>query len=187
MRVDFCPQLTPRHRCDRCGKGFPPPTQDDFAQFHALKFPTWSGDLTVGEYLRRLKGADRSEDESAKLLYSYHHGGEIERGAPLDRLRELGNRLRRLGVPVIAYETPIPVEKGVEFHGSKFHKLAERNLAVLRDTFASGYGDAPILRTGLAVPTAHFIDWRDGDEHLNEHGRSTIAAAVLDAATVRLS
>jgi hypothetical protein len=166
----------------RIRKGLEPPTSSDFAQFHALKFPTWAGDLTVGDYLRRLKVADLNDDDAVRLLYAYHHGGEVERGAPLDRLRRLGERLRRLGVPVIVYQTPVPVEKGVELHGSRFYELAERNFAVLEDTFVSGYGNVPILRTGLSVPTTHFIDWRDGSEHLNQHGRSAIAAAVVEAA-----
>lgn len=167
----------------RIRKGLEPPTPTDFARFHALKFPTWAGDLTIGDYLRQLKGADRSDEDAARLLYAFHHGGEIERGDPLEKLRELGGRLRRLGVRVVAYQTPVPVEKGVELHGSSFYELAERNFATLESAFESGYGRVPVLRTGLSAPTAHFIDWRDGSEHLNQHGRAAIAAAVVDAVT----
>lgn len=162
-------------------KGFAPPTQSDFEQFHALRFPTWAGDLTVGDYVQRLKGADLSEGGAGRLLYAYLHGGEIARGVPLDLVRELGERLHRLGVPVVVYQTPVPVEKGVELHGPEFYDLAERNFAVLEHAFASGYGEVPVLRTGLTAPTSHFVDWRDGTEHLNELGRTTLATAVVDA------
>lgn len=162
--------------------GFPPPTQSDFEQFHTLKFPTWAGDLTVGDYIRGLKRNDLSEDEAARLLYAYLHGGQVVQGAPLNTVRELGDRLRRLGVPVVAYETPVPVEKGIELFGSEFYELAKRNFDVLEDAFVSGYGDLPIVRTGLSMPTSHFIDWHDASEHLNEHGRSAITAAVVEAA-----
>jgi hypothetical protein len=165
----------------RIRKGFTPPTPSDFEQFYALKFSTWAGDLTIGDYVRPLKRNELSEDESARLLYAYHHGGEIEPGAPLDMVRELGDRLRRLGASVVVYQTPVPVEKGVELHGQQFYELAERNFAVLEDAFVSGYGDVPVVRTGLTAPTTHFIDWRDGSEHLNELGRSVVASAVVDA------
>lgn len=166
----------------RIRKGFRPVPPEEFERFYARSFPTWAGDLTIGDYVRPLKGDGLDEDEAAKLLYAYHHGGEIVPGAPLEMVRELGDRLRRLGAPVVVYQTPVPVEKGVELHGPQFRELAERNFATLEDAFVSGYGDIEILRTGLDVPTAHFIDWRDGSEHLNEHGRATIAAAVVDAA-----
>lgn len=166
----------------RIRKGFPLPGSREFAKFYALTFPTWAGDLTIGDYVHPLKGNDLGEVEAARLLYAYHHGGEVDQGAPLEPLRELGERLSRLGLPVVVYQTPVPVEKGVELHGPQFRELAERNFAALEEAFVSGYGDVSVLRTGLSTPTAHFIDWHDGSEHLNEHGRLPIAAAVVDAA-----
>ena len=163
-------------------KGFAAPTHAEFERFRALEFPTWAGDLTIGDYIDRLKGKALGGDDAARLLYAYHHGGEIVPGAPLDMLQELGDRLRRLGVPVVVYQTPVPVEKGVELHGPSFFELAERSFAVLEEAFVSGYGDVPVIRTGLSMPTTDFIDWRDGSEHLNERGRTVIAAAVVAAA-----
>lgn len=163
-------------------KGFAPPSAEEFAQFYARPFPTWAGDRTIGDYVGPLKRKEVTGDDATKLLYAYHHGGEIVTGAPLDKVRELGERLRALGLPVVAYQTPVPVEKGAELHGSQFHELAEHNFAVIEQAFVSGYGDVPVARTGLTAPTAHFIDWRDGSEHLNEHGRSVLTAALLDTA-----
>ncbi len=162
--------------------GLPAPTTEDFERFRALPFSTWAGDLAIGDYISNLKAPDLSEDDAARLLYAYHHGGDIVPGKPLDMICALGARLRRLDVPVIAYQTPVPVEKGVELHGQSFYDLAERNFAALEDAFKAGYGDIDVLQTGLSVPTADFIDWRDGSEHVNQHGRSTIATAVVDAA-----
>ena len=166
-------------------KGFARPTQAEFERFRALEFPTWAGDLRIGDYIDRLKGNTLDGDEAARLLYAYHHGGEIDTGGPLDTVRELGARLRRLDLPVVVYQTPVPVEKGVELHGPSFFELAERNFRLLEEAFVSGYGAVPILPTGLSVPTTDFIDWRDGSEHLNDRGRSVIAAAVVAAAKDR--
>lgn len=167
--------------------GSAPVTREEFERFYALKFPTWAGDLTIGDYVRPLKAGQLGEQEAVRLLYAYHHGGEVEAGSSLDSVRELGERLRRLELPVVVYQTPVPVEKGVELHGSQFYDLAERNFAMLEEAFMAGYGHVDVLRTGLTAPTSHFIDWRDGSEHLNEHGRSTIATAVVKAAKALLS
>jgi hypothetical protein len=180
--IDFLSTVDPAGPARRIRTGIPPATPEEFARFYALPFPTWAGDLTIGDYVHPIKRGELSLDEATTLLYAYHHGGEIVPGAPLDMVRDLGARLRRLGAPVVVYQTPVPVEKGVELHGPAFRELAERNFATLEDAFVDGYGDIEVLRTGLDVPTSHFIDWRDGSEHLNEHGRSTIAAAVVDAA-----
>ncbi len=164
--------------------GFPAPTQADFDRFHELRFTTWAGDLRIGDYIRQLKGGDLSELDAAKLLYAYHYGGTLDAdSAPVDALRSLGQRLRGLGAQVIVYQSPLPVEKGVELHGEAFRDLAERNFEVLETAFTTGYGEVPVVRIGLESPTSHFVDWRDGTEHLNEVGRSSVVDAVMAAAT----
>ncbi len=179
----FLASLDPSAPLRRIRKGLPVASPEEWERFYALPFPTWAGDLTIGEYVRPLRGRPLSEDlDDARLLYAYHHGGQILPGEPLDAMHELGERLRRLGVPVVAYQTPVPVEKGVELHGPQFRELAERNHAVLESAFLAGYGDAPVIRSGVNIPTRDFIDWRDGSEHVNERGRMFIVDQVSEAA-----
>jgi len=179
----FLASLDPSTPLRRIRKGLPVPPPEVWERFYALPFPTWAGDLTIGEYVRPLRGRALSEDlDDAKLLYAYHHGGEILPGEPLDAMQELGERLRRLDVPVVAYQTPVPVEKGVELHGPQFRELAERNHILLEEAFLAGYGEAPVVRTGVSIPTRDFIDWRDGSEHVNQQGRLLIVDQVAEAA-----
>lgn len=179
--VDFLTSVDAQGPLRKVRLGLTAPTADEFKRFRALKFPTWMGDLSIGDYILRAKDASLSKDDVAKILYAYHHGGEIVTGGSLDMVRALGERLRRLDVPVIVYQTPVPVEKGVELYGQSFYDLAERSFATLEDAFRAGYGDIETLKTGLNVPTEDFIDWRDGSEHVNDRGRSVIARAVIDA------
>lgn len=167
----------------RIRKGLRVPPPEEWERFYALRFPTWAGDLTIADYVHPLRGRPLSEDlDDARLLYAYHHGGEMLPGEPLDAVQELGERLRRLDVPVVAYQTPVPVEKGVELHGFKFRELAERNHALLEAAFLAGYGEAPVVRSGVSIPTRDFIDWRDGSEHVNQRGRLHIVEQVTAAA-----
>lgn len=180
---DFLASLDPSAPLRRIRKGLPVPPPEEWDRFYELPFPTWAGDLTIGEYVRPLRGRLLSEDlDDARLLYAYHHGGQILPGEPLDAMQELGERLRRLDVPVVAYQTPVPVEKGVELHGPGFRELAERNHALLEEAFLAGYGEAPVVRSGVSIPTRDFIDWRDGSEHVNQQGRLFIVDQVAEAA-----
>lgn len=179
----FLASLDPTAPLRRIRTGIPVPTPEEWRRFYALRFRTWAGDLTIDEYVRPLRGRLLSDDlDDARLLYAYHHGGEIVPGEPLDAMQQLGKRLRRLSVPVVAYQTPIPVEKGVELHGEAFRELAERNHAALEAAFLDGYGETPVVRTGVSIPTREFIDWRDGSEHVNEHGRRFIVDQIAEAA-----
>jgi hypothetical protein len=117
-----------------------------------------------------------------KLLYAYHHGGSVVADPSLNAVTALGARLRSLNATVVRYETPVPVEKGEEMYGPGFRELARQNFAAAEEAFVAGYGPgASMVRTGTSYPTTDFIDWRDGSEHLNEHGRLRLADEIATA------
>ncbi len=185
--IDFLSRLDPDAALWRIRKGFQPASRADWAAFHALPHPTWAGDWVVGDYIDKLKYSPEHDDEWVKLLYAYHHGGRVPQGLALDQVAMLGKQLRRLGLPTVAYETPVPVVKGEEFYPD-FRALADKNFADLREAFVAGYGsDAVVLRTGTISGTEEFIDWRDASEHLNEFGRRRIARSITDAARLALT
>lgn len=161
--------------------GLPLAGPDEWERFYALPHPTCVGELKIGEYIRRLKQMPEHDDERVRLLYAYHHGGQIREGADLEAVTNLGRELRELDVKLVVYQTPAPVEKGAEFYGSQFRELARQNLARLDDAFTKGYGDIDILQTGTAFSTAEFIDWYDGSEHLNQTGRRRLADQIVAA------
>lgn len=170
----------------RIRQGFPAPTAQEWAAFRALSHPTWAGDWKIGDYLDRLKNPAELTDEWVKLLYAYHHGGRVPSGRPLQEVTRFGSELRRLGLDVIAYETPIPVEKGEEYYPG-FRSLAEENLASLGEAYRAGYGtEATVLRTGLVSGTDEFIDYRDASEHVNQRGRLRLAESITGTVGHRL-
>lgn len=179
--IEFLAQSDPTAPLRQIRKGFPPPSQSDWDVFHALPHPTWAGDWSIGEYVRRLRSVAMEDEAWVRLLYAYHHGGRVPRGVPLAEVTQLGADLRALGLPVIAYETPIPVQKGEEYHPG-FQELAAQNLADLTDAFVAGYpGVRDVLRTGMVSGTDEFIDYRDASEHLNQHGRLRLAESITSA------
>lgn len=175
----------------RVRSGFPRPTAEQFARFHKLPHHTWAGDLTVGDYITRLKNpkaAGLDADAAMTLLYAYHHGGTVQGGQHLDAVVQLGKRLRELGCRTVVYQTPVPVQKGRELHGPAFGELAARNFAQLDDAYRTGYGEgAEILQTGMDFATSEFIDPRDGSEHLNQTGRLHLATAISNAISIQLN
>jgi hypothetical protein len=159
---------------------------DDVARVAALRYPTLAGDLAIGDYVAQLKDPSRyglDETERLRLLYAYHHGAILSPDAPaLDAIAQLGADLRSRGWPVVAYESPIPVERGEALWGPSLRRLAADGYALLRDAFRRGYGDgACILETGLAFDDSQILDPDDACEHLNERGRKRLAAEIADA------
>lgn len=179
--IRFLSSVDPSGPLWRIRKGFPPRTGAEFEDFYGLPYPTWEGNLTIGEYVKPLKSMPIDDPERIRLLYSYHHGNDIHGAPALDGVRALGEDLRRIGAPVVAYQTPVPVEAGVEHHGPVFREVAERNFELLEQAFVAGYGPIDVLRTGTAFGTDQFIDWHAADEHLNERGRLPLSQAIAEA------
>jgi hypothetical protein len=149
----------------------------------AREHHTWAGELTVGDYIRPLKNravGGLSADERGRLLYAYHHGGVVEPGY-LDSIEVLGRALRALDTPVVAYHTPVPVERGVDYFGEAFRELAVSNFAAMDAAFRRGLGDdSVVIQTGMICHTDQFLDPADGSEHLSQSGRAQVAQMIVD-------
>lgn len=164
--------------------GISRPTRQDWDRFHRLPHPTWAGDWVVGDYVSRLRGRRERDEEWVRLIYAYHHGGAVPESS-LRAITSLGARLRALRVPLVAYQTPLPVERGVELHGDRFRVLAQSNFASMEQALVEGYGPTDILQTGLILPTSSFIDPDDATEHINIEGRLVLADAICRAVRER--
>ncbi|MCW2495431.1 MAG: hypothetical protein JWQ77_1355 [Jatrophihabitans sp.] len=166
----------------RIRAAFPRSTGTEWAEHLARRHHTWVGPLTVGEYTRPLKDPEASgfsPAESARLLYAYHHGGEVEQSY-LDSIEELGRSLRSIGCRAVAYQTPVPVQRGVEYFGADFSTLIRSNFAAMEAAYRRGLGpDAVVLQTGTVCTTDEFLDPDDGSEHLNQAGRAKVATMLV--------
>lgn len=180
----FLRELPRRTPTWRIRASFPRPAPAAFERFYQLRFPTLVGDLTIGDYVRPLKDPDRFREhpeERVKLIYAYHQGAALDRHGPeMAAVTRLGRVLRDLGVPVVAYQTPLSVQTGAEIYGPAFTELAVKNFAILDDAFREGVGeDVTIIQSGMAFPPDQFIDPRIADEHLNEVGRRRLTDLIV--------
>jgi hypothetical protein len=161
------------------------------AEHDKRPYPTWVGDLTVGDYRRPLKNPTAnglSPEEAKRLIYAYHHGGELTPDDPwLECITSLGRALREHGFPAIAYDVPIPVEEGTKLFGPVFVEQSLRSFKAMNDAFIAGYGPTEIVEIGTTLlGTSGFINPDDGIEHFTEEGRSKIAARLAPAILAHL-
>lgn len=174
----------------RIRAALPPHTEAQMREHDTRRHVTLAGKTTVGEHrvpLKDPRGHGLSDDEQQALLYAYHHGGRLEDGTGLPRTLALGATLRAHGFPVVAYQTPVPVERGTELLGDVLDDLVRLNFLDLDRAFAEGYGPHDVLQTGRSFGTSDFIDPTDASEHLNEHGRLRLAAILSAAVRERLA
>lgn len=151
---------------------------------------TLAGKSTVGEHRRPLKdpaGHRLTDQQQQQLLYAYHHGARLQDGEGMPKTLALGRELAEHHFAVVAYQTPVPVQRGAELLGEALVELVRRNFHDLDDAFAQGYGRHRVLQTGRAFDTADFVDHTDATEHLNERGRLRLAATLSGAVRARLA
>ncbi len=159
----------------------------DIARHDRMPHPTLLGDLSVGDYRRRVKQGPHDSDEAQRYLYAYHHTHLLRADSPyVQAITDMCARARELGIPHVAYETPYPVQRGVELLGPRFREIAEQNLATVRAAARAGNPDLAIAETGTMFGTGEFLDPLDGSEHLNQHGRAKLRDAICAAVATRL-
>ncbi|HEY3844110.1 MAG TPA: hypothetical protein VGL48_12745 [Acidimicrobiales bacterium] len=163
---------------------FRTPHKPDFDAFHRVPYPNLLGQKTVGDFVSQISAYQRSGDNLARerLLYAYHHGGLLTAGsAAMEAVTVMGQTLRELGCTTVVYQTPVPVQKGIEHYGTEFRSRTEQNFAVLNEAYRLGAGaDAAVIESGGCFSTDEFIDPRDATEHLNEAGRRRLAGYIVN-------
>ncbi len=145
-------------------------TSADFERYYALPYTSLLGERPIGDYARPLKRPGMDPAERLRVLYAFHHGCTgAARGAGR------GHRARRgapgPGCASFAYETPVSVQTGERVLGPDFRSTVAENFAAMGRAFG---GD--VIETGTAFGEDEFIDPADGSEHLNERGRTRLAA-----------
>jgi hypothetical protein len=172
----------------RIRASLPKPGPEEFERFYRLPHKTLIGEMPVGDYVKPLKANSLSPEEKVRLLYAYHHGSELSADSVgVEAVVELGRRLRALGCRTIAYQTPVPIETGIELFGPRFGELISSNWEVMEAAYREGIGrDATILQTGTMFSADEFIDPSDGTEHLNERGRLRLASTIVESVRAEL-
>jgi hypothetical protein len=152
--------------------------------------------MPVSEYRRKLKdpaAAGLDADQALHLLMAYHHGAvvDLDEGYLADATA-LGARIRELGLDVVLYQMPVPVEQAVKVLGPEVAPYIEARTLALENAFQAGFSPdntarAAIVHSGTSLPSSMFIDPNDGSEHVNQIGRHHIADQVIAEVTPKLA
>jgi hypothetical protein len=166
-----------------------PPTTADYARFEAIERASrWGYADTIGEYRRRLRAYNpfTADESQQQVLYDYFHGEYSEGHRGLEDWHNFGAQLRALDVPVVAYRTYMPLDRGTELLGDTFVPHIEHNFALLEERFFAGLGGGTSLPID-ALSDSEFVAPTDATEHLNETGRAHIVDALLPAIKAHLA
>jgi hypothetical protein len=167
----------------------PLPNDADFEEFYKVPFPTSAGDLTTGDYIARLrdpKAHGLDPEEEFKLRMQYYHEGPLDPdGLYRSRFTEVGKHLQQMGVPVVVYAAPLPIDAIRDVLGEQVLDHAETEYSMLEESIRAGYTSPfEVVRAGH-TPEGELMDPLDASEHLNDIGRMRVAkhvgAAVREA------
>lgn len=163
----------------------PPSKKSDFTRFNQIEFRTLDGTASIGELRGQWRHPEQfglTPEEHIRRTFSFLHGG-IDPLTPafLKTITDLAGRARDLGLPVVAYQPPMPIQRGTEVLGDALLELVIREYKAMDDAFIAGYGPSPILRIGRSFETDEFIDPDDGVEHYSERGRKHLTELLVEA------
>jgi hypothetical protein len=104
----------------------------------------------------------------------------IDSGDPmLGHIEETLDHLKKLGIPVLLYLTPINVQDGERYVGAEFSEKVYRNISVIKGRIAA-HGET-VIDLSRALDPSCFVHKRDVFEHLNTNGREFVAQQVTEA------
>jgi len=128
--------------------------------------------------------APEREPQYARQLaikFRYHYMMPVETNDPmLKRIEETLGHLKKLGIPVLLYLTPINVQDGDRYVGTEFSEQVFRNVSVIKGRIAA-HGET-VIDLSRSLDPSFFIHKRDVFEHLNTDGREFVAQQVAQVA-----
>lgn len=128
--------------------------------------------------------APEREPQYARQLaikFRYHYMMDVGPNDPMLRhIDDTVGYLKKLGIPVLLYLTPINVVDGERYGGKEFTEQVTRNFTVIRNRIET-HGVSVLDLSRLLDPSC-FIHKQDVFEHLNTDGRKRVAQQVAKAA-----
>lgn len=169
--------------------------QPSISQRAFLDTPVYDGDEVVGEVRDYETLADDEilqeeaenayrevaleDEETAQAVLTYHYMLNLEPDhRKLDESIEVAELAERRGFNVIFYISPINVEQGERFLGSRFTERLRENIQVVESRLdAAALDSVTLLNLAFELPAYDFTDL----EHLTETGKEVVAEQVASA------
>jgi hypothetical protein len=148
---------------------------------------------TIGEIcevIARPSQTDQDRIERQRVIFAFHYLHALDGTHPrLTAVHDAVRTATTLGIPVVVYVVPINYEAGRELLGASFTERLADNVTVI----------SRVVERASGPPGTEFFDWStllgpeaffhrfEPTEHLNEHGRRTLADHIAAAARQRLT
>jgi hypothetical protein len=115
------------------------------------------------------------------IKFRYHYMMHIDsKDQMLGYLEDTLDHLKKLGIPVLLYLTPINVQDGERYVGTEFSEQVYRNVSVIKGRIVA-HGET-VIDLSRSLDPSFFIHKRDVFEHLNTGGREFVAQQVAQVA-----
>lgn len=115
------------------------------------------------------------------IKFRYHYMMDVGPNDPVLRhIDDTIGYLKKLGIPVIVYLTPINFQDGQRYAGTDFTDQVTRNFTVIRQRIESN--GVRVLDLSCSLDPSNFIHKQDVFEHLNYNGRQFVAQQVAKTA-----
>jgi hypothetical protein len=141
------------------------------------KTPVYDGKIPAGsvkDYINITKDPD-NENMKKKLLFFYM-SSLLDNHRKIVSLKKIAKLYKNTDTKVIFYITPIDYLTGVKYLGSRFKEQLEENVSVIKSALLKeGY---PVTDMSVSLDSDAFSWNYWPNEHLNEKGRSFLAAAL---------
>ncbi len=130
--------------------------------------------------------APERESQYARQLaikFRYHYMMDVGPNDPmLKHIDDTVGYLKKLGIPVLFYFTPINISDGERYAGKEFMEQVTRNFAVIRQRIETHGDGVTVIDLSRLLDPSCFIHKQDVFEHLNTTGRTLVAQQVAQAA-----
>jgi len=165
-------------------------SQEDF-----LDTPVYDGDVVVGqvrdfetladdeilqeEAENSYREVELEDEETAQAVLTYHYMLNLEPDhRKLDAMVEVAELGAKRGVNVVFYISPVNVEQGERFLGSRFTESLADNIQVVQSRLdAADLESVTLLNLAFDLPAYDFTDL----EHLTETGKEYVAERIASA------
>lgn len=151
-------------------------TVEDFRQLPVLDGTASLGPL--GEFNPQYEIHIGEEQRARLVTFFYMYSLTTESQALAEFGRSL-DALNRAGIRALPYITPLDMETGAQYLGSRFRTRIRENVAYFKN--AAEARGVQLLDLSEALPGSWFIRGSYPDEHLRDTGRQAVADRLAEA------
>lgn len=136
---------------------------------------------------RLLVNATPATEEQRKFrlrqIFVFHYAFRLARGhRKLESLEGILSLLQGMGIPFLAYATPINIDAGIRLAGAEWAAALRENVSVVSRLVGGHLTDerSAFRDWSESMRSEYFFHADNATEHLNEDGRKILARSIAD-------